>query len=190
MRTQRTHKAVQWMVMIVGVAAMLSSAGCATKRGGKKGPSEGSDTFGPGGFLGEDPMGMSAEGSKPMLGDSFTSLPKVEGVVYGPVYFGYDNYQIPASEYAKIDVVADFLRANDNVVLIIEGHCDERGTNEYNMSLGEYRAQSVRSYLVNAGISPDRVQTVSFGEEQPASMGTGESVWRLNRRGEFGLYQR
>jgi len=180
------------MVMIVGVAAMLSSTGCATKRGKGKGftDTEGSGSFGPGGYLDGDPMAMGADGSIPMSGDSFASLPKVQGVAYGPVYFGYDNYQIPASEYAKIDVVADFLRANGNVVLIVEGHCDERGTNEYNMSLGEYRAQSVRSYLVNAGISPDRIQTVSFGEEQPAAMGTGESVWRLNRRGEFGLYQR
>lgn len=118
------------------------------------------------------------------------ALPKVEGTGFSPVYFGYDNYQIPSSEYSKIDAVANFLRGNDSVVLVVEGHCDERGTNEYNMSLGEYRAQSVRSYLVNAGIAPERIQTASYGEERPAATGTGESSWQLNRRGEFALYQR
>ncbi len=181
----RTNKTVHWLVMVVGMAAMLTSTGCASKkRTAGSGPR--ADEFMIGSAL-DTEGGFGAMG---MAGDSFTSLPKVDGVDFGPVYFAYDNYQIPASEYGKIDVVADFMRASPSVVLVVEGHCDERGTNEYNMSLGEYRAQSVRSYLVNAGISPDRIQTTSYGEEKPAALGSGENVWRLNRRGEFALYQR
>ena len=74
-------------------------------------------------------------------------------------------------------------------VLVVEGHCDERGSNEYNLSLGENRAQAIRATLVSKGIAADRIQTRSYGEEKPAAIGSGESVWSLNRRGEFSLYQ-
>ena len=79
---------------------------------------------------------------------------------------------------------------NAGVVLLVEGNCDERGTNEYNMSLGEFRAQSIRNALVAQGIDPARIQTVSYGEEKPAVPGSGESAWRLNRRGDFAFFQR
>ena len=81
------------------------------------------------------------------------------------------------------------MNANANVVLVIEGHCDERGTIEYNLSLGEYRSQSVRTYMNNVGISPSRIQTVSYGKERPAVQGSGESAWSKNRRAEFALYR-
>lgn len=173
--------------MVLGVAAMFASTGCATKRRGAT--TEGEAGMGEGEFLTSDTATAEALAAGGGRFDS-GALPKVEGTGFSPVYFGYDNYQIPSSEYSKIDAVANFLRGNDSVVLVVEGHCDERGTNEYNMSLGEYRAQSVRSYLVNAGIAPERIQTASYGEERPAATGTGESSWQLNRRGEFALYQR
>jgi peptidoglycan-associated lipoprotein len=177
------------MVMVVGVAGMLASTGCATKRRTGGASTEGDGTFVEGDILTSDTAGAGAAG---MLGERFDSgaLAKVEGAAFSPVYFGYDNYQIPSSEYSKIDAVANLMRANGSIVLVVEGHCDERGTTEYNMSLGEYRAQSVRSYLVNAGIATDRIQTASYGEERPAATGTGESSWQLNRRSEFALYQR
>ena len=74
--------------------------------------------------------------------------------------------------------------------MVVEGNCDERGSNEYNMSLGENRALAVRSHLVNLGISADRIQTRSYGEEKPAVTGTGEEVWHLNRRCEFARFQK
>ena len=72
---------------------------------------------------------------------------------------------------------------------MIEGNCDERGSNEYNLSLGELRAISIRDYLVSLGIAPNRVQTKSYGEEKPAVSGSGESAWSKNRRGEFAVFQ-
>ena len=86
-------------------------------------------------------------------------------------------------------MVAQDLLQNMKHVLVVEGHCDERGSNEYNLSLGENRAQAIRATLVSKGIAADRIQTRSYGEEKPAAIGSGESVWSLNRRGEFSLYQ-
>lgn len=110
-------------------------------------------------------------------------------VVVEPIYFGYDSFQLPSEEIAKIQQAADILRQNPTYVLIIEGHCDERGSNEYNLSLGEQRALAVRNYISSLGIDMQRIQSRSFGEERPAVMGTGEDVWRLNRRGEFAFYR-
>jgi len=104
---------------------------------------------------------------------------------FQPVYFAYDSAAIADAERSKIEAVADSMRANPARRLVIEGHCDERGSNEYNLALGERRALAIRAYLVGLGVPADRIQTKSFGEEQPAAMGHNEEAWRLNRRGEF-----
>jgi peptidoglycan-associated lipoprotein len=106
-----------------------------------------------------------------------------------PVQFGYDSFQIAPREMEKIEVVAEYLKANRDTFLIIEGHCDERGSRDYNLSLGDRRALSVRTYLESLGIEFSRIQTKSFGEEQPLDAGHNEAAWRLNRRGEFVIYQ-
>ncbi len=113
----------------------------------------------------------------------------VPGVAFAPVYFGFDSYQLAPAEVGKIEQVAQHLLQNRGHVVLIDGHCDERGSNEYNLSLGEQRAQTIRSYLVNLGIDGARVQTRSFGEEKPAAPGRSEDAYRLNRRGEFGVYK-
>ncbi len=118
------------------------------------------------------------------------TLAPVDGVHFAPVYFAFDSYALAPSESAKVNQVAQHLSANPDHVLVIEGHCDERGSNEYNLALGENRAISVRDFIVRLGVEGDRVQTRSYGEEKPAVVGSGEEVWRLNRRGEFSLYQR
>jgi peptidoglycan-associated lipoprotein len=113
----------------------------------------------------------------------------VAGVSFSPVYFGYDSYQLAPVEVSKIEQVAQHLLQNSSHVVLIDGHCDERGSNEYNLSLGQQRAQTIRGYIVSLGIAENRVQTRSFGEEKPASPGRSEEAYRLNRRGEFGVYQ-
>jgi peptidoglycan-associated lipoprotein len=114
---------------------------------------------------------------------------RVTDVEFAPVYFGFDSYSLAPIEVAKIENVARYLLSNNGRVLVVEGHCDERGSNEYNLSLGEQRANTVRSYIVNLGVSSDRVQTRSYGEEKPAATGHDEASWRLNRRGEFAIYR-
>lgn len=106
------------------------------------------------------------------------------------VLFAYDSFQITDSEVAKIKAVAEFMKANSGVRLICEGHCDERGTAEYNMSLGENRALAVRAYLVGLSIDGARIQTKSFGKEKPLEIGHDEASWTKNRRVEFALYRK
>ncbi len=110
-------------------------------------------------------------------------------VDFPPVYFGFDASNLASGEMAKVEAVASHLQSHPNRVVMIEGNCDERGSNEYNLSLGELRAISIRDYLVSLGIAPNRVQTKSYGEEKPAVSGSGESAWSKNRRGEFAVFQ-
>ena len=114
---------------------------------------------------------------------------RITDVQFSSVLFSYDSFTVANSETVKIERVAHYMRANPNVRLIVEGHCDERGSREYNMSLGEHRALAVRAYLISHGINAQRIQTRSYGEERPVSHGHSESSWRLNRRGEFALYR-
>lgn len=102
------------------------------------------------------------------------------------VYFEYDRATLRKGEIAKLAAVAEHLKANAGDALLIEGHCDERGTEEYNRSLGERRALSAREYLVNLGIQADRIRTLSYGEDHPAVDGHDEAAWSKNRRCEFG----
>ena len=102
------------------------------------------------------------------------------------VYFEYDRANVKAGEAAKVAEVAAKFKAEDaSTDLLVEGHCDERGTEEYNRSLGERRAQALRELLVAAGIPADRVHTVSFGKDKPIEPLRSESAYSKNRRGEF-----
>ncbi len=172
---------------LVFVAATMT--GCRSTK--KTGHTEG-DLY-PDGSIGDGTAIDStwAEGDLPMDGTRFETLTRVtDAGEFLPVYFDYDAYSIPGGESSKISAVAEFLRINPAVVLVVEGHCDERGTNEYNMSLGEYRGQSVREQLITMGVSAARIQTSSFGEEHPANPGHDESAWSRNRRAEFSFYRR
>lgn len=166
------------------LSAIVLGTGCSKK--GRRG-----GTGGPDGYIDEPVIPqVYDEGGIPLTSDPFDlTHQRIDGLSFSPVYFGYDSFVLAPEEVSKIEQVAAYLNENTRTVLIVEGHCDERGSNEYNLSLGEQRALSVRTYLVNLGISPDRVQSRSFGEERPAVQGTGEAVWRLNRRGEFALYE-
>ena len=101
------------------------------------------------------------------------------------VYFDFDRYSIPSTELSKVEAVADFLSAEASSFVKIEGHCDERGTEEYNRALGERRALAVREVLVRLGVSANRVSTESWGEDMPAVEGENEQAYSKNRRGEF-----
>jgi len=103
------------------------------------------------------------------------------------VYFDYDSSVVKTSHRAKIEEVAVYLKSSSaaDQKILIEGHCDERGTEEYNRALGERRALSLREYLVRLKISPDRIRTISYGEDRPADPGHTEASWSKNRRGEF-----
>lgn len=99
------------------------------------------------------------------------------------VFFGYDQYDLTAEARATIERQAQWLQTYPNVNVIVEGHCDERGTREYNLALGEKRATAVRNYLIANGVAPSRVQTISYGKERPVVLGSDAASWAQNRRG-------
>ncbi len=102
-----------------------------------------------------------------------------------PVYFNFDASDITGDQVARIEVNADFMKANTEFPVKIEGNCDPRGTNEYNMALGERRALSAKKYLVNLGVDESRLSTVSYGEEKMLLHGHDELSWSQNRRADF-----
>jgi peptidoglycan-associated lipoprotein len=105
--------------------------------------------------------------------------------IFKPIYFAYDQSTLSAEGKATAEAIARLLQEAPEVTVSIEGHADERGTNEYNLALGERRAQAVQQYLASYGVDAGRVSVLSYGEEKPASEGKDESAWSLNRRAEF-----
>ena len=103
------------------------------------------------------------------------------------VYFDYDKGDVRGDQQAVVQADAAFLQQHPNMSVTIEGHCDERGSTEYNLALGDNRASSVKNALVAAGVPADRVKTVSFGKEKPFCTESNEACWQQNRRGHFVL---
>lgn len=101
------------------------------------------------------------------------------------IFFDYDKSDIRASEQASIQANIAFLQQHPNITFTIEGHCDERGSTEYNLALGDNRASAVKNALVAGGISADRIKTVSLGKERPFCTESNEACWQQNRRGHF-----
>lgn len=158
----------------VACASVMLFGGCATPQ--KK-------TFGGKGIEGEPDWNktggeLSTQPTKP--GDKI-------GVTFENVLFDYDSAKIKNSEYSKIETVATYLNGNSRTYAVLEGHCDERGTAEYNMTLGERRADAVRAHLLGLRIDGSRLFTKSLGKEQPLDPGHSEAAWRVNRRVEFDL---
>jgi len=111
--------------------------------------------------------------------------PQVTSDSFSPVFFDFDSYNLREDGRAALDKDAKTLRDNPSVQITIEGHCDERGTVEYNQALGEKRAMAARDYLVAAGIATARLQIVSYGKERPFANGSDEASWQQNRRAHF-----
>ena len=173
------------IMVAFALAFAFASAGCRYNKTGSGANANG------GAGEGMD-ISSSQEGSlSDMTEGKFEELyTRCTDVDFAPVYFGFDSTVVPQGELGKIDAVAQHLTARTDRVVVVEGHCDERGSNEYNMSLGENRAIIIRNYLVQNGITADRIQTRSYGEEKPAVMGSDESAFSRNRRGEFAIYQK
>jgi len=107
-----------------------------------------------------------------------------------PIHFDFDKYVIRPGDRQILDANAKWLKDNANQLVLIEGHCDERGTNEYNQALGDRRARATMNYLVNQGIQADRISIVSYGEERPICTDKNEKCWAQNRRAAFLVKER
>jgi peptidoglycan-associated lipoprotein len=105
------------------------------------------------------------------------------------IYFDFDKFTLSAEARKTLADNAEYLKANSGTQVVIEGHCDERGSDEYNLALGESRALAAKNYLVSLGISAKQLSVISYGEEKPAAMGSNEEAWAKNRRAEFKAVQ-
>jgi len=121
------------------------------------------------------------------LGEFENMLMDRDALAAQTVYFELDRSEIHPDDLGKVEAVAGILAQDAQNKVLIEGHCDERGTEEYNRALGERRALSVRDALAGLGVSADRIRTMSFGEDRPADPGLDDAAYSRNRRGEFVL---
>ncbi|MCR5414402.1 MAG: OmpA family protein [Kiritimatiellae bacterium] len=150
------------------------------------------DTLGPvsadseGGSL-SDLANAASDGAAPGEWPGYARCADVE---FEPVFFALDATAVAPAELVKIEEVARHLGDNPDRVVTVEGNCDERGSNEYNLSLGEDRATIIANFLAQNGVSRNRIKTVSRGESNPAVEGTGEAAWSKNRRGEFIIWKK
>ena len=122
------------------------------------------------------------EGLKGNPLDDWTPVP---GIKFPVIYFACDQYSIGKDQFSRLEQVAAYLKQHPDICVIIEGHCDERGSDEYNRALGEKRAITVRNWFNAKGIADSRFRTISYGEERPAVQGRDEAAWSQNRRAEL-----
>lgn len=170
-------KKISLTVIALSLAALLVLPGCSSMK--KKGDGEGS------GSLSE--TDLNAIRDRRFAGGS---LPSAEGEgFFRDVHFDYDSARITDQAQQEIDYNVEVLKSNSDVNIQIEGHCDERGTAEYNLALGSQRAKIVKEALVSAGISSSRLSTISYGSEVPLDPGHDEEAWAKNRRAHFSAFR-
>ena len=170
-------------------AALLLVAACETT------PEESSESMSSGDSADSMEDEMMEEGMSESMDDSMDSMaePEETGPVPGSdedfysrgdrVFFDLDKFSLKAAARRVLERQADWLNTYSNVSITVEGHCDERGTREYNLALGERRATAVKDYLVSLGVDSGRVSTISYGKERPDALGSNEAAWSQNRRG-------
>jgi peptidoglycan-associated lipoprotein len=165
--------------LLLTITVLAFAVGCKSLRKNTDGAGDSnirSETTASGGSekIDASPMNMSATGS-----DSGT----INGLQ--SVFFDYDKASLPEAEKEKLKGNIEWMKKNAGVKMTIEGHCDQRGSNEYNLSLGERRANSVKQMMQSMGVSAARLSTVSFGEEKPLMQGDSEEAMAKNRRANF-----
>jgi peptidoglycan-associated lipoprotein len=149
----------------------------------------GAGSTGAGGAGAAGAGGAGAGGAGAATGTTIPSLPSpkefVESAALRDVFFDFDKYDVRPADKGTLDENAKWLKSNQSALLLIEGHTDERGTNEYNLALGERRAKATRDYLVSVGIDAGRITVISYGEERPVCAEKTEACWAKNRRAHF-----
>ena len=154
------------------LAGTIALAGCKTKA---------PDDLPPGpGPVGTPTDGQGTGTAGPGVGTQEHFVRGVNG--QNVIYFDTDRYNVDSADAAALQTQAQYLAQYPNVTITIEGHADERGTREYNLALGERRANAAKNYLVGIGVAANRISTVSYGKERPAALGSNEAAWAQNRR--------
>jgi peptidoglycan-associated lipoprotein len=167
-------------IALSAVAVALACAGSSELEEGEAGAGSGSGSS----MYGEEVGGSDFERYGGAMGSEL-SQSEMDALGLQSVYFDFDQFSLGDRARATLRRNAEILNSHPDILVEIQGNCDERGSEEYNLALGERRAQSVKDYLVNSGISRGRISAVSFGESNPAAMGQSERIWALNRRADF-----
>jgi peptidoglycan-associated lipoprotein len=194
-KNMKMMKLIYPLALAVALAATSCKhdAGKVTPLPGENGGAIGGDTGGGtlpgGGTMPPDNGAQTQPGGGPTASlDEFENMTMDRAALANDtVHFAYDSSIVKKSESSNLQAVASALSSDPSTKLLIEGHCDERGTEEYNRSLGERRALALREALAKLGVDPSRVRTISYGKDRPADPGHDESAWSKNRRGEFVL---
>jgi peptidoglycan-associated lipoprotein len=180
----------KWAVLALSIAALVA-AGCAKKQTVKSEGTQGAPSSTPG-SVGEAPMKEAPAPVAPTPAEKLASAAEAGVAVteekpsrFDDVRFDLDNSEVREDGRRTSQAVADYMKKNPKATLLIEGHCDERGTAEYNLALGERRATAVMTYLVSLGVPKAALSTVSFGKEKPLDPGHNEGAWAKNRRAHF-----
>lgn len=185
----------KWVLTAVSVLLLAFAVGCAKKELVK------STDAAPGAEVSAPPPAETQPGMQEQIvsetlkpGETQTAMAEAEAGVaatmekpseFPDIYFDFDESFIREDAKPALRQVADYFKTNPSAAILIEGHCDERGTAEYNIALGERRAESTKSYLVSLGVRAGALSTVSFGEEKPFDPGHDEAAWAKNRRAHF-----
>ena len=164
------------MTRLVAIAAALSiTAGCAHRRPADIPP-------GPVGAEGDATGTAVDQGAVGTAAVPGSRADFIQSVVSDRIFFALDSYSVDDAARRTLDAQAEWLMRNPNVRVTIEGHCDERGTREYNLALGDRRANAAKNYLAARGVDPSRMSVISWGKERPEAIGSDESAWAQNRR--------
>ena len=162
-------------IVLTLVAGMICFAGCSSTPDPMATP--------------EDQMIALEGGDLPLaamdIGATFGEPKPEDALILQDIHFDFDQSEIREPDRVILGEINAWLLDHPGTSLMIEGHCDERGTLEYNLALGERRALSIRTYLTGLGTNPERLHTISYGEEQPLAIGNDEESWAQNRRGHF-----
>lgn len=167
------------LLFVIGIFCVTFATGCGSMKKGKKTPEQ-LASLEESAIKGED---IPLEGMP--KGDFVEPSSKGINGIFEDTHFDYDKSNVRQADYPVLNKIGSWLKNNEDVSLMIEGHTDERGSSEYNIALGEQRALNTRRYLVGLGIDSSKIYTISYGEEKPADSGHNESAWSKNRRAHF-----
>ncbi|MFP4037629.1 MAG: peptidoglycan-associated lipoprotein Pal [Desulfobacteraceae bacterium] len=187
-----------WMILVLACSSLMLLSSCAKKQVGVGETQVAAEPSEPGKEPAAEPAAKEEgyaerEKEKERQAEQEAIRKKqmeIEAFESENIYFDFDKSEIKPEAQATLKEKAGWLKQNPEYSVRIEGHCDERGTNEYNLALGERRANAAKKYLISLGVSEDRVRTISYGEERPADPRHNEEAWAKNRRDEFKLFKR
>lgn len=180
----------RWSIalMVILALALVVGAGCAKKKTTSTPPGAKVEVKDDSKWAPPPPQPAEPQVDEAALAAEAEARAKTEAVeelTSVVIHFAFDSYELSEEARAILALKANIMRRYDGVGVVIEGHCDERGTEEYNLALGERRARAAYEHLVILGVDPERMSIVSFGEERPADPGHNETAWAKNRRSEF-----